>query len=468
MPSSVPRLAPLVLGTLAGNSLLVVLGPTMVAVAGEFAAPDGAVGQARTIAGAAAILASPLVARLIDRAGIRAALHTGSALTVLAGVAVAAAPTLVAFLAAHVVTGVAVACLGAAGLAGVAAFPRERSARAIGYIVGASALAWIVAGPLAGMLTDAICWRAAWAVPIALAVTALAAARAAATPPAATPTGMRTTLRAVLADRRARRWLTAELAAGCVWAADLGYGGAFVIRHHHVSGAAAGALLAAATAAFFLGAVRSAALARRLTPIRLIALTSLTMAALVACQFTIAPSVWVTLTFLCVVALCAGVRSSASARLGLAQMADRSSAMTAAQTAVTQAGHLLGAIAGAAMLSVAGDTGLGLALSSGLVLAAGLFARVTDIPHTDQRATSLKRQGSGSAASATGSWRRRHTGEHAPSRLPQQRDPVHHGRFRRGAANGQASHLRKTRVRTLTRTVAVSPEAILYDRLPRT
>ena len=68
MPSSVPRLAPLVLGTLAGNSLLVVLGPTMVAVAGEFAAPDGAVGQARTIAGAAAILASPLVAQLIDRA----------------------------------------------------------------------------------------------------------------------------------------------------------------------------------------------------------------------------------------------------------------------------------------------------------------------------------------------------------------------------------------------------------------
>ncbi len=54
--------------------------------------------------------------------------------------------------------------------------------------------------------------------------------------------------------------------------------------------------------------------------------------------------------------------------------------MTAAQTAVTQAGHLLGAIAGAAMLSVAGDTGLGLALSSGLVLAAGLFARVADDP----------------------------------------------------------------------------------------
>jgi predicted MFS family arabinose efflux permease len=377
MPSPVPRLAPLVLGAVAGNSLLVVLGPTLVAVARDFAAPEGAVGQARTIAGASAILAAPLIARLIDRAGLRAALRVGSGLSVVAGVAVAAAPTLFAFLAAHVVTGVALACLGSVAMAGVAAFPRERSARAVGYVVGASALAWILAGPLAGMLTDAISWRAAQAVPIVLAVAALAAARAAAAPPA----GARTRLGGVLSDRRARRWLTAELAAGCVWAADLGYGGAFVIRHHHVSGTAAGVVLAAATAAFFLGAVRSAALVRRFTPVGLIVSTSLTMAALVACQFTVAPSIWVTLVFLCVVALCAGVRSSASACLGLAQLPGRPNAITAVQTAVTQAGHLLGAIAGAAMMSVAGDTGLGIGLSIGLMIAACLFTRLTDIAH---------------------------------------------------------------------------------------
>jgi len=390
MRSSVPRVAPLVLGTLAGNSLLVVLSPTMVAVARDFAVPVGAVGQARTIAAASAVLASPLVARLIDRAGLRATLLAGSAVTVLAGAAVAAAPTFVAFLAAHVVTGVALACLASAGLAGVAALPREHSARAIGHVVGASALAWIVAGPLAGMLTDAISWRAAQTVPIALAVTALAAARAAATPQAREPAGAGDGLRTVLSDRRARRWMGAELAAGCVWAADLAYGGAFVIRHHHVSGTTAGALIAAATAAFFLGAVRSAALARRFTPVGLIASASLAMAAMVAFQFTVAPTVWVTLIFLCVVALCAGVRSSASARLALAQVPGRPGAMTAAQTAVTQAGHLLGAIAGAATLSLAGDTGLGLVLSGGLVVAACLFARVTDPSHA---ATTRRRHG---------------------------------------------------------------------------
>jgi predicted MFS family arabinose efflux permease len=252
--------------------------------------------------------------------------------------------------------------------------------------VGASALAWILAGPLAGVLTDAISWRAAQVVPILLAVSALVAAGGGVTMPSAgIAGGSQSGLRAVLSDRRARRWLIAELAAGCVWAADLAYGGAFVIRHHHVSGTAAGALLAAATAAFFLGAVRSAPLARRCPPVTLIASASLAMAALVGFQYTVAPSVWVTLAFLCVVALCAGVRSSASARLGLAQLPGRAGAMTAAQTAVTQAGHLLGAIAGAGMLSLAGDIGLGLVLSGGLIVAAGLFARVGDPSHATHR-----------------------------------------------------------------------------------
>jgi predicted MFS family arabinose efflux permease len=373
-----------VLGTLAGNSLLVVLSPTLVAVARDFGVADGAVGQARTIAGAAAVLAAPLVARLIDRAGLRAALLAGSGLAVVAGGAVAAAPAFALFLAAHVVAGIALACLASAGLAGVAAFPRERAAQAVGYVVGASALAWIAAAPLAGVLTDAVSWRAAQAVPIVLALIAFAVARGA-TPPVGAPTGAGNALRAVLADRRARRWLLAELAAGCVWAADLAYGGAFVIRHHHVSGAVAGALLAAATAAFFVGAVRSAALARRVAPGGLIASASLVMAGLVACQFTVAPSVWVTLGLLCVVALCAGVRSSASARLGLAQLPGRASAMTPAQTAVTQAGHLLGAVAGAALPAVAGETGLGLALAAGLVVAALLFAQLGDVPRFELR-----------------------------------------------------------------------------------
>ena len=86
-----------------------------------------------------------------------------------AGVAILAslAPTLMLFLAAHLLVGVAFACLLSAGFAGVAAFAPERRPWAIGYVAGASALAWIVVNPIAGAVTEWVswrvaCWRSGW------------------------------------------------------------------------------------------------------------------------------------------------------------------------------------------------------------------------------------------------------------------------------------------------------------------
>jgi predicted MFS family arabinose efflux permease len=378
MLSRSPRLAPLMLATMAAQSLLVVLSPTMVDVGREFGASVGAVGQARAITAASAVAASLLVAGLVDRAGLRRLLTVGAVLAVVGSTTSAAAPSLTAFLVAHGVTGIAFACLLSAALAGVAAFPRRRSTRAMGYVIGANALAWVVAGPLGGALTDTVSWRAAHAVPAALALAALTAARWVTPVSAVAAPGPRTPWLGVLANRRARRWLVAELAAWFVWAAELTYGGAFLTARHSVSESAVGALFAVAAAAFFFGSVRSAPLARHLARRRLIAAAALAMATLIPLQFNVAPSVWVSLAFLCVIALCAGIRSSAAAALGLAQMPGQPGAMMAAQTAVTQLGYLLGALAGAGVLSSSGYAGLGLLLGGGLLVSAALFTRVVD------------------------------------------------------------------------------------------
>ena len=83
----------------------------------------------------------------------------------------------------------------------------------MGYVIGANALAWIVATPLGGVLTDALSWRVGLAVPAVLALAALAAARRATPLSAVAAPSPRTGLLGVVADRRARRWLVAELAA---------------------------------------------------------------------------------------------------------------------------------------------------------------------------------------------------------------------------------------------------------------
>src|SRR5215472_11495675 len=149
-------LAPLMLAAMCSQGLLVVLAPTIVSVGSDFGASVGAVGQARSVTAVLAIAASALIAGRADRIGVARLLRVGGASAVAACAAVAAAPTLAVFLLAHVLVGVAFACLLSAGFAGAAAFPPERRAWAIGCVAAANALAWVVVTPVAGVVAGGL------------------------------------------------------------------------------------------------------------------------------------------------------------------------------------------------------------------------------------------------------------------------------------------------------------------------
>ena len=154
-----PRLTPLVLATMASQALLVVLSPTIVAIGDDLGAAVGAVGQARSVTAGVAIATSIAIAGRIDALGVPRLLGLGAALAIISSAAVALSPTLVLFLVAHVLVGLAFALLLSAGFAGVAAFEPNRRARALGYVAGANALAWIVVNPIVGVMTDSLSWR---------------------------------------------------------------------------------------------------------------------------------------------------------------------------------------------------------------------------------------------------------------------------------------------------------------------
>ena len=194
----VRRLLPLVLATMASQALLVVLAPTIVSVGRDFGVSVGVVGQARSVLAGAAIAASLGIAPLLDRLGVRPLLLAGVLLAIAGSAGAALSSTLPIFLFVHAVTGVGFACLLSAGFAGVATFRGEDRAWAMGYVVGANALAWIVVNPLAGALTEVLSWRAAHAVPAAIALSVLAGLRAAPDGQATATAGAG--LRGVLAD----------------------------------------------------------------------------------------------------------------------------------------------------------------------------------------------------------------------------------------------------------------------------
>ena len=355
--------------------------PIVVEVGNELDASVSAVGQARAVLAITAVVAALFIGPLIDRLGVRPLLGWGAALGLQGAVLTALAPSLALFLAAHVVTGVGVACMLSAGFAGVGAwFPEGEMARPMGFVVGAQSISWIVGNPIIGIITDVASWRYAYAVPGTICLAALGAAIVSPVErdAVARVPNEREGLRAVLRDRSARRWTGAELVAYSAWTAELTYIGAFYIQTYDVSETTVGFLLAVGSIAFAISTLSTASLTERFDRRGLIWRAALGMGVMLAVIMNVTPAVVFTLCLFFVMALLAGVRSTGSSALGLDQLPAQPGSMMAARTASAQLGYMLGAVIGGAVLAVSDFGTLGFVLLAVMALSAFLVSRVSD------------------------------------------------------------------------------------------
>ncbi|GAA4288005.1 MFS transporter [Georgenia daeguensis] len=395
--------APLILGTTASQALLVVLAPTVVAIGADLGASVATVGQARSVTAAVAITVSVILSTRPAVWPVPRLLKAGALLAVLACALVAAAGSVGTFLAAHVLVGIAFALLLSGGFGGLGSFEGSERAWAAGHVAAANALAWVVVNPVAAWLTAAWSWRAAQAVPATIAVVALLSARRSVpveaapesgpagpglAPPGSglAPPGPMATAQpsvtagrwAPLTDPSARRWVVAETAAFTAWTSLLTFAGAYFIQRTAADEATVGWLLAAGAAAYLLTSTRSAVLARRLRTRTLVAASATAMGLLMPLMLAVASTRVGAVVAFCLLGLLAGIRTPASARLGLDQLPGRSGAMMATRTAATQLGYLLGAVAGGTLIAVWGYRALGLALGAVMLLSAALALRIAD------------------------------------------------------------------------------------------
>lgn len=158
----------------------------------------------------------------------------------------------------------------------------------------------------------------------------------------------------------------------------LTFSGAFFVERLGTSEAQVGWLLAGAAATHFVASNRAGVLGRRLAPRRLAVLGALWMAAVTPVMLGTRAAVPWAFAWFCVACLGAGVRTPASAALGIEQLPGHPATMMAARTAVTQSGYLLGAVGAGAVVSGPGYGALGWALAGVMVLAAALTAGVRD------------------------------------------------------------------------------------------
>lgn len=360
---------------MASQALLVTLVPTIVAIGADLDASVPAVSQARTVTAAVAVTTSLALISRIGTIGVPRLLQAGSALALVASAAVASAPNLPVFLAAHALVGVAVACLLTSAFAGVTAFDRTSRPWAVGHVAGANALAWVVVNPVAGSLTDWISWRAAHLVPAAFGVATLATAHAVAV---AAEKQQGLPLAVLRADKYARRWIGAELLAYSCWTGLLTFIGAFVIATLELTETATGWLLAAGAASFYVAATRLDRLVSRVSVRRLAASAGAAMAALLPALFSVRGGLVLTMIVFCLIGVSAGVRTPASSELGLELLPGYATAMMAIRTAVVHLGYLIGAVVGGAVIAASGYSALGWVLAAGMAVSAVLVLGVRE------------------------------------------------------------------------------------------
>lgn len=391
-PSRFRRLLPLVLATTATQASIVVLAPLLVEIGDSLGASVSAIGVARSVLAGTAFAGSLAIGPLIDRIGVRPLIVRGAALALTGVAATTASPTLAFFYAAHVVTGLGVACLLSAGFAGVASYFSDREmAWAMGYVVGAQSLAWIVGNPIVGTLAAAGSWRLAYVVPASVCLGALAAGWllrpvAGVVVAGGEPDTIRDGLRAVFGDRSARRWTISELVAYSAWSAELTYAAVFYIRNYETGLGTIGFLLAGGSLVFLLTSLNTARLTTRFTRKPLLVASAFGMGAMIVPMLNWAPSVVGTFAMFCVMAAFAGIRLAGSSSLGLDQLPDRPGAMMGARTSAAQLGYMIGAAGGGLVLALWGFGTLGFVLFAGMALSALLLTGVHD-PWSERQRT---------------------------------------------------------------------------------
>lgn len=373
----VALLVPLALAAAASQSLLVVMTPSMVAVARDLDVGIAAVGQARTLTAAVAFVGALVLLTWVSVLGVRRTAVAGAVLSVASGVAVAVAPGYLAYLLAHLLVGLAVAALLTAGFAGLAAFQGADRSWAAGWVSAAAGSSWVVGNPVVGVLTDSVSWRATPAFPAALALAVLVMAhrspgRAAGVGPGA--------FRQLVTRPPARRWTVAETLANVGWTSVLTYVGALLIDGLGLTAATTGWLLAVGATCFVVASVIGGRLGGTGQLRALVGGSTVALAVAVVLLFGTpalglegrGAAVGGAVAF-CLAAATGGLRVPTASVLGMAQHPQRPDAMMAARTAAMQAGYLLGAVLAGWVADAAGWSAVGPVLAVVLVVAAWLM-----------------------------------------------------------------------------------------------
>jgi predicted MFS family arabinose efflux permease len=368
----------------ASQAVLIAVTPTLADVARDLDVTTAAAGQLRTVIGITAAVVAFGAGALMQRYDLRTLLLAGLTTLGTGALAGGLAPSFSLLAAAHVLIGVGIALVLAAGTAAVAEWaPAEHRSSVLSWAITGQPCAWILGMPLLGLVGEAS-WRLGFlTLPLAAAVVgAFAVRRAPARPPAAAPGAG---LRAALVDPLTRRWAAGELLANGGWSGTLIFVGALLTESYGMRVGVAGVLLAGIAAVYVGGTFAFRRYAEQDGRTRLVAL-AVALAVVVPLLGAVRPAPVVTAAILGVAAFLAGGRVMLGNAFGLAGEPGQRASLMGLRSATAQLGYFLGATVGGAALAAGGYPALGMALGA---LFAGAAAALL-WPHAERASVTVE------------------------------------------------------------------------------
>jgi predicted MFS family arabinose efflux permease len=388
MPTRITRLS-LSAGTVlfsamfAVQSPILVLSPILPQMAEDLGVSTAAAAQLRSVAGVTAGIVALVFA--IHGSKLRLSVLLGAGLWLLAGgsLLTAVAPSYPVMLATHVVIGLGLAAVLAAGFAASEVWSsRGDKARALSRALIGQPVAWIVGQPIVGLVA-AYHWRWAWvAIPLASSIVALVALRF--RDDVIGDSGQECDPLGLWRTNGVKGWAISEFLAFSAWGGALVYAGAVFIEGHGVDVATTGLILGAGAILYLPGN----SLSRRMIevgPVRLMAGFALFAAVTIAVFVSTSTPLPLAVGGFGAAVFFAAGRSFAGAASGLQLSEGRRLAAMSVRASADQFGYLAGAVVGGVLLDIWGFVGAGigfgvLMMASALVLLPDTVSRSDRLP----------------------------------------------------------------------------------------
>jgi len=377
----------LVVSNFAAGPITILIALLLVDMSKTFSTSVSVMGQINTSYSIAAFVFALLMGALSIRFNHKSLLVSGLLLIGVSALGCFLAPDFITILAFYSLSGIGYSMVVPMTFALIGEhYPLEKRANAVGWVIAAQSLVYVVGAPVIAIMSELGGWRFSiigFVIPVLVTGLMLVffgtAFASASRQASANGEGYVASFREILLNRSAVACLTGDMLRSAAFTSIMVYAISFAKQQFLVSTDFASLILLAGALCYALGSLASGSFVNRIGRKPSVIITALLSGAFVAVYYS-APSLWISVVLILVAGWFFGMTASAANSLTLEQVPKLRGTMMSVDSAVVSLGSAIGTAVGGLALFYSDYQGLGSVLGTMGILAAVVFGLLAKDP----------------------------------------------------------------------------------------